>query len=46
MAESFITGRDARRILEIVSDATVDDDGQPFYASVLRGIAELVRAKT
>ena len=42
MGESFITGRDARRILEIVSDPTADDDIQPFYASVLRGIAELV----
>ena len=42
MAESFITGRDARRILEIVSDATVEDDAEVFYSSVLRGIAELV----
>lgn len=41
MGESFVTGRDAHRILEIVNDATAED-GEPFYSSVLRGIAELV----
>lgn len=41
MGESFVTGRDARRILEIVADATAED-AELFYSSVLRGIAELV----
>lgn len=41
MGESFITGSDARRILEILHDATADDT-EVFYSSVLRGIAELV----
>jgi DNA-binding CsgD family transcriptional regulator len=42
VGESFVTGRDARRILEIVADATAEDDAELFYSSVLRGIAELV----
>ncbi|WP_353510249.1 LuxR C-terminal-related transcriptional regulator [Intrasporangium sp.] len=42
MGESFVTGRDARRILDIVGDATAEDPGELFYSSVLRGIAELV----
>lgn len=42
MGESFVTGRDAHRILEIVNDATAEDDAEVFYSSVLHGIAELV----
>ncbi len=42
VGESFVTGRDARRILEIVHDAAVEDASEVFYSSVLRGIAELV----
>jgi DNA-binding CsgD family transcriptional regulator len=42
VGESFVTGRDARRILDIVGDATAEDPGELFYSSVLRGIAELV----
>ncbi len=42
VGESFVTGRDAHRILEIVHDATADNDDEVFYSSVLRGIAELV----
>ena len=42
MGESFVTGRDAHRILEIIHDATAEDDTEVFYSSVLRGIAELV----
>ena len=44
VGESFVTGRDAHRILEVVNDATADDDAEVFYSSVLRGIAELVPA--
>ena len=44
MGESFVTGRDARRILEIVHDARAEAADEVFYSGVLRGIAELVPA--
>jgi len=42
MGRSFVTGRDARRIVQIVDEAQAADDREPFYSSVLHGIAELV----